>query len=999
MKLSMDSTLIRPFATLAALFISISSLSQAQTVVIDTDFNDDPALNLFGVAQLTNAKGGVDGSDDNYISVTDNLNGQRGSIVFDDPTGGFPITGFKIRADLRVGGGTNSPADGFSFNLVRDNDPLIGTGSGFAASPTGEANLPEEGSTTGLAIGFDEWFSGGSDTIGMSVRLDNVILQEISLPNANGELDDITSLQTGPLGPNGEDDDSILGWAPLEIILDAGNLSIDWKGNRVFSGPVNWTPSPAQIVLGGRTGGARANHHMDNLFVEVTGDEIAVISGIRTGIDFVEFDVVDIGVSVLDPATISLVIDGNDVTTGLSVNKVGDVTTIRHDRNPQFPLGADISYKLIAEDMIGQLIERESTFKTPDPDIAVSTSLDFIEFKVIDLGASVLQAGKVSVLVNGANVTPSLAINKVGDTTTIRYNQDPIFPFGSTVTYEFDGTDNLGQLFEFDGQFVADQPYFPYQKELAGAEEMAVDGNWGVRYIFGAGTLNDLETVLTVIGDAADDPVNFAGTIVDTSEPEMNHSDNGSRFTIQPDLPYHPDAIAAGLPADDFIMYGVACMRIEEAGTYTIGVHSDDGFGLRVHGWTFTEAFGGDTRDARNGTIDPSSPDTIIHPSVTGDSNVRAVAENVQPGLYRIEFTWYERGGGDHGEIYIAKGRYPNDADTSEWLPIGRTESAGSFGIPGFDAAGVDVTSIGPGLLEDPLSGGANDFDRVLNPNGGGDDGLTNFAEVENALANPALDPVVTIGLDSVNFNDPQAGGPGRIPGDIPFPIDTGADDNDFLIEFSANLVIPVSGTYSLGFQGDDGAYLRIPGQKFDSISQNATGDSVIDEAGARLICDCLTGDSSTIGTITLTAGTYPVEGAFFERGGGAYFEVFGGQVGSQLTLIEKGGARSVELPRRGVALVSKAQSIRITDFIYDQSNDKLTISWTAREGKTYGLFLSPDLSDWGGDINDSISAIDSNPDPLAKFDPESGIMTYGPLPNPEAGASRLYFRVVENQN
>jgi hypothetical protein len=311
----------------------------------------------------------------------------------------------------------------------------------------------------------------------------------------------------------------------------------------------------------------------------------------------------------------------------------------------------------------------------------------------------------------------------------------------------------------------------------------------------------------------------------------------------------------------------------------------------------------------------------------------------------------------------------------------------------------VDVKSLGPTLLEDPLSGGANEFDRVLNPNGGSDDGLTNFAEVENALANPALVPVVTIGLDSVNFNDPQSGGPGRIPGDIPFPIDTGADDDDFLIEFSANLVIPVSGTYNLGFQGDDGAYLRIPGQTFDSISQNATGDSVIDEAGARLICDCLTGDSSTIGTITLSAGTYPVEGAFFERGGGAYFEVFGGQVGSQQTLIEKGGARSVELPRRGVALVSKAQGIRITDFIYDQGADKLTISWTAREGKTYGLFLSPDLSDWDGDINDSISAISPNPDPLAKFDPESGIMTYGPLPNPETGTRKLYFRVVENED
>ena len=125
MKTSKKVMLRRPFSALAALFISVSPLSQAQTVVIDTDFNDNPALNLFGVAQLTNAKGGVDGLDDNYISITDNLNGQRGSIVFDDPTGGFPITGFKIRADLRVGGGTNSPADGFSFNLVRDNDPLV----------------------------------------------------------------------------------------------------------------------------------------------------------------------------------------------------------------------------------------------------------------------------------------------------------------------------------------------------------------------------------------------------------------------------------------------------------------------------------------------------------------------------------------------------------------------------------------------------------------------------------------------------------------------------------------------------------------------------------------------------------------------------------------------------------------------------------------------------------------------------------------------------------
>ena len=49
MKTSKKVMLRRPFSALAALFISVSPLSQAQTVVIDTDFNDNPALNLFGV--------------------------------------------------------------------------------------------------------------------------------------------------------------------------------------------------------------------------------------------------------------------------------------------------------------------------------------------------------------------------------------------------------------------------------------------------------------------------------------------------------------------------------------------------------------------------------------------------------------------------------------------------------------------------------------------------------------------------------------------------------------------------------------------------------------------------------------------------------------------------------------------------------------------------------------------------------------------------------------
>ena len=298
-----------PFAKGLLLCLSLCmapSVTNSQTIVIDTDFNDNPILNTFGVAKVTDINavttnllglptlGGKDEdtiAGDKYIEITSNLVNQRGSIVFEDPTGGLPISGFKIRADLRVGGGTTNPADGFSFNFVRPNDPLIGTGTGYAASPTGAGNLPEEGSTTGLAIGFDEWFSGGSDTIGLSIRLDNTILREIPLGTRNGAVGDITSLQTGPLGPQGQSDDTLLGWSPIEISLDTGRLSISWKGNEVFSEFVNWTPSPGQVVLGGRTGGSRAHHHMDNLYVEVTGANEAQVTEIRSGYDFFEIDV------------------------------------------------------------------------------------------------------------------------------------------------------------------------------------------------------------------------------------------------------------------------------------------------------------------------------------------------------------------------------------------------------------------------------------------------------------------------------------------------------------------------------------------------------------------------------------------------------------------------------------------------------------------------------------------------------------------------------------
>jgi hypothetical protein len=66
-------------------------------------------------------------------------------------------------------------------------------------------NLPEEGTRTGVSIGLDEWFSGDAtpgvpDVIGISVRVDGVLVNQTPLPTKNGDATDVTSLQTGPAG-------------------------------------------------------------------------------------------------------------------------------------------------------------------------------------------------------------------------------------------------------------------------------------------------------------------------------------------------------------------------------------------------------------------------------------------------------------------------------------------------------------------------------------------------------------------------------------------------------------------------------------------------------------------------------------------------------------------------------------------------------------------------------------------------------------------------------
>ncbi len=73
----------------------------------------------------------------------------------------------------------------------------------------------------------------------------------------------------------------------------------------------------------------------------------------------------------------------------------------------------------------------------------------------------------------------------------------------------------------------------------------------------------------------------------------------------------------------------------------------------------------------------------------------------------------------------------------------------------------------------------------------------------------------------------------------------------------------------------------------------------------------------------------------------------------------------------------------QITEIVYNEDDDMVTLTWTSKENRTYAVFYGLSLSDFPSDIDDSIESM--------------GETTSITVPNPEPGEDALFFRVVEN--
>lgn len=459
-----------------------------------------------------------------YFSITDDF-GHRAAIVFDDFDAGLVIQAFTFTMDVRVGGGSTSPADGFSISFARSTDPVLSltNGNGFASSEDGSAaDAPEEGTTTGLAIAFDAFPNGGADIVALTIRVDNTVITNIPMPTLNGASNDITSLQTGDnLAGLGD-----LAWEPLFVQLTTnGLLNVAYKGSTLLTNfPVSFAASSGRLILAGRTGGFFEFQQVDNInIVTVPATSPAVGPAVAAASDKgFSITIQDSGAAMPTPSTLTVKLDGtNVVSSGLSVgpgttsiSKVGGVTTISYQQSAVFVSASTHSVEVIFSG---------TGFSGTVDQIRSFTAPTFVT----------LPLGLMTPVGSGDASKPGFKVR--------------VFQVPNNLNWA-NGWQNMVQ---FDEQ------------QIAGL----INSNTAA----GAAAVN-LADLSLFTDNGYYDETNV-----------INYSDNGNQGSFVPDgqLPGLPP-VGSTSGFDDTVYEFTTFLEFPSAGLYTMGVQSDDGFRVTV---------------------------------------------------------------------------------------------------------------------------------------------------------------------------------------------------------------------------------------------------------------------------------------------------------------------------------------------------------------------------------------------------------------------------------
>ena len=225
------------------------------------DFNDGMLPYLPNQTILNGAAGGgyitYDGGVTNsgVLRLTDAVNSQGGTFIIPDFNANEPVKAFTVYFAVRVGGGTATPADGFSFVWANDlTDTVV---------------FSENGSGSGLTVGFDIYNNNG-EAPSFNIFYKGAIIAT--------KMVDISALVTG--------DEFVNVFIRLN---EDGTVDVQYKGEVVFHKVAlpGFAPMTAsRFAWGARTGGLNANQWVDNIMIAATVGQVAVPVGwTRVGTD------------------------------------------------------------------------------------------------------------------------------------------------------------------------------------------------------------------------------------------------------------------------------------------------------------------------------------------------------------------------------------------------------------------------------------------------------------------------------------------------------------------------------------------------------------------------------------------------------------------------------------------------------------------------------------------------------------------------------------------
>jgi hypothetical protein len=319
-----------------------------------------------------------------------------------------------------------------------------------------------------------------------------------------------------------------------------------------------------------------------------------------------------------------------------------------------------------------------------------------------DAGSSVVDPVSVKLTVD--NAAASAKVVKAGSITTVTHQPPATFQPGSTHELLLVANDGTGTPLTNQASFTLPAPFFPVTG-LGGPASIA--GKWGFRQIWSAGRVDALSAAVSVAMRA--NQAGFTGKVSDTSVSFINFAKTANPGTggLIPDdqpLPAEP----TGLSENDFVLVARATVKIPRAGDWTIGVHSDEGFGLRFIGAPFDSVNG-------NGQQDENYPEYMANPVNTTDSATRGVLRNLPAGQYEIEFISWERVGSAYYEVYAAEGAFEDDSATDQWQLIGAP--GGLEIVPGIKLSLQSIARLADKVSIDfttPNAGGQHVLEQTL---------------------------------------------------------------------------------------------------------------------------------------------------------------------------------------------------------------------------------------------------------------------------------------------